>query len=182
MTVGFIILIAFTFGISIIGMIQINTLDGYIKNFTEQDMVRMETIDKMLYEAELIIRETYVFIYVVGESHHVENETIIDHILEHIEIFNSFLDLLEELDRGHIDDLMCIRGCFECIIDDITCTDNGIIIHAEEINTQLNESVEIREQVDVLIDELVGLDGDFQIKLNATMLKSHLSEQGLFSN
>ncbi len=177
MTFGFAILIAFSFGIGIIGMVQISTLNGYIEDFTEQDMVRMETIDKMLYEAELIIRETYESIYGVGESHHVGNETIIDHILEHAEIFNSSLDLLEELDREHVDELMCIRECFDCIIDDITCSDHGIIIHAEEINTQLNESVEIREQVDVLIDELVGLIDNFQMKLNATMMKVYLSEQ-----
>lgn len=177
MTIGFAILIAFTLGIGIIGMVQINTLDGVITDFTQQDMVITENVDNMLYEAELIIRETFETLYNGGESHHAENESIIDHILEHAEIFNSSLEIVERLHPEHGEELTCISEDFDCIIDDITSNEHGIIIHIEEITELLNETVEIREQVNVLISELIGLVGDFQVKLNATILKSYLSEQ-----
>ena len=177
MTIGFAALIAFSLGIGIIGMIQINTLDGHIRDFTQQDMVVMESVDTMLYEAELIIRETYESVYEGGESHHTENETIIDHILEHADIFSSSLDLLERMHPEHGEELVCIREDFDCIIDDITSLEHGIIVHAEEIHHALNESVEYREQADILITELISLVDDFQMKLNATMLKSYLNEQ-----
>ena len=185
MTTGFAILIAFSFGISIVGIIQINTLDGYITDFTQKDMVIIETVDTMLYEAEVIIRETFETIYGGEEHEHhgeehnetVEEESITEHILEHAEIFNSSLDLLGRLHPEHSEELLCISEDFECIIDDITSDEHGIIIHVEEIDESLNKSVEIREQTDVLITELIGLVDDFYMKLNATMLKNYLSEQ-----
>jgi len=185
MTTGFAILIAFSFGISIVGIIQINTLDGYITDFTQKDMVIIETVDTMLYEAEVIIRETFETIYGGEEHEHhgeehnetVEEESITEHILEHAEIFNSSLDLLGRLHPEHSEELLSISEDFECIIDDITSDEHGIIIHVEEIDESLNKSVEIREQTDVLITELIGLVDDFYMKLNATMLKNYLSEQ-----
>ena len=181
MTTGFAILIAICFGIGIVGMIQISTLDGYITDFTQKDMVITEAVDTMLYEAELIIRETYETLY-GGEVHQhhnesSEDETVSEHIIEHAEIFNSSLELLEKLHPEHNEELTCISEDFDCIIDDITCTEHGIIIHAEEIDILLNESVEIREQTDVLITELIGLVDDIHMELNATMLKSYLNEQ-----
>lgn len=181
MTTGFAILIAFCFGIGIVGIIQINTLNGYITDFTQKDMVIVETVDTMLYEAEVIIRETYETIYGGEEHEHhnesAEEESINEHILEHAEVFNSSLDLLEKLHPEHSEELICISEDFECIIDDITSDEHGIIIHVEEINEFLNKSVEIREQTDILITDLIGLVDDFYMKLNATMLKSYLSEQ-----
>jgi len=177
MVIGFSCLIAFSLGIGIIGMVQINTLDGYIAEFTQKDMVITKNVDSMLYEAELIIRETYETLYNGGESDHAENESITEHILEHAEIFNSSLELLGRLHPDHGEELTCISEDFDCIIDDITSNEHGIIIHIEEINDLLDETVELREQTDVLISELIGLVGDFQMKLNATMLKSYLSEQ-----
>jgi methyl-accepting chemotaxis protein len=181
MTTGFAILIAFCFGIAIVGIIQINTLDGYITEFTQKDMVLIEAVDTMQYEAELIIRETFETMY-GGEEHEHHNdtheeETITDHILEHAETFNASLDLLERLHPEHNEEILCINEDFTCIVNDITSDEHGIIIHVEEIDEALNESVEIREQADGLITELVGLIGDFYMKLNATMLKSYLSEQ-----
>ncbi len=181
MTTGFAILIAFSFGIGIVGMIQITTLNGYITDFTQKDMVITEAVDTMLYEAELIIRETFEKLY-GGESHGhhnetIEEETVTEHILEHAETFNSSLDLLERLHPEHIEEIICIREDFGCIVGDITSNEHGIIIHAEEINQLLNETIEIREQADVLITELIGLVDDLYMKLNATMLKSYLTEQ-----
>jgi len=177
MTIGFTALIAFSLAIGIIGMVQINTLDGHIRDFTQQDMVVMETVDTMMYEAELIIRETFETVYEGGESHHAENETIIDHILEHADIFSSSLDLLEKKHPEHNEELVCIREDFDCIIDDITSLEHGIIVHAEEIHTALNDSVNYREQVDTLITDLINEVDDIQMKLNATLLKSYLNEQ-----
>jgi len=177
MTIGFAVLIAFSFGIGIIGMIQINTLDGYIREITQKDMVITKNVDIMLYEAELIIRETYETIYYGGVSHHAENETITDHILEHAEIFNASLDIVERLHPEHIEELICISEDFDCIVDDITSNEHGIIIHAEEITEVLNDIVEIREQADNLITELIGLISNSTLKLNATMMKSYLNEQ-----
>jgi len=134
MIIGFSILIAFCFGIGIVGMVQINTLDGYITEITQKDMVITENVDNMLYEAELIIRETFETLYNGGESHHAEDETITDHILEHAEIFNSSLEIVETLHPEHVEELTCIGEDFGCIIDDITSNDHGIIIHIEEIS------------------------------------------------
>ncbi len=181
MTSGFAILIAFCFGIGIVGMIQINTLDGHIKVFTQKEITITEAVDTMLYESELIIRETFENLY-GGEAHDhhnesAEEETIIEHILEHAEVFNSSLETLEQIHTEHSEELTCISEDFSCIIEDITSSEHGILIHTEEINQCLNESVEIREQTDVLITELIDLVDDFYMKLNATMLKNYLSEQ-----
>ena len=181
MTTGFAILIGFCFGIAIVGIIQINTLDGNIKDFTQQDMVLIETINIMQYEAELIIRETFESMY-GGEEHEHHNETaeeesIIEHILEHSQNFNGYLELLETLHSEHNEELLSIEENFNCIIEDITSGEHGIIIHIEEINEALNESIETREQMDGLITELIGMIDDFYMKLNATMLKNYLTEQ-----
>jgi len=177
MIIGFSILIAFCFGIGIVGMVQINTLDGYITEITQKDMVITENVDNMLYEAELIIRETFETLYNGGESHHAEDETITDHILEHAEIFNSSLEIVETLHPEHVEELTCIGEDFGCIIDDITSNDHGIIIHIEEISELLNETTNFKEEVNSLIDELVTLIGDYQMKLNASEMKSLFNEQ-----
>jgi len=177
MTIGFAILIAFSLGIGIINMVQVNTLDGYITEITQKDMVITENVYIMRFEAELIIRETYETIYNAGVSLHTEDETITEHILEHAEIFNSSLEIVGRLHPEHDEELICISEDFDCIIDDITSNEHGIIIHAEEIFDLLDENIELRNNTDVLISELIGLVGDFQMKLNATMLKSYLSEQ-----
>jgi len=177
MTIGFAILIAFSLGIGIINMVQVNTLDGYITEITQKDMVITENVYIMRFEAELIIRETYETIYNAGASLHTEDETITEHILEHAEIFNSSLEIVGRLHPEHDEELICISEDFDCIIDDITSNEHGIIIHAEEIFDLLDENIELRNNTDVLISELIGLVGDFQMKLNATMLKSYLSEQ-----
>jgi len=177
MTIGFTILITFSLGIGIIGMTQINTLDDHIRTITQKEMVILENVDIMLYESELIIRETFETLYNGGEGHHTGNETIIDHILEHAEIFNSSLALVAKLHPEHFEEIDCIRTDFDCIVDDITSTDHGIIIHAEEIAEGLNTTIELREQTDGLINELINLISDAQMKLNATLLKSSLNEQ-----
>ena len=125
----------------------------------------------------MIIRETFETLYNGGGSHHIEDETTIDHILEHAEIFNSSLEIVEKLHPEHQEELDCISEDFDCIVDDITSNIHGIIIHAEEITEALNTSIVLREQADGLITELIGMIGDAQMKLNATLLKSHLNEQ-----
>ena len=177
MTVGFAVLIAFSFAIGIVGTIQINTLDGYITEFTQKDFVIMEAVDTMNYEAELIIRETFETLYNGGDSHHTGDESIIDHIMEHAEIFNENLALLEELHPEHGDELIDIATDFDCIIDDITSNEHGIIVHIQEISTALNTSIDTREQIDALITELIELISDTQMKLNATLMKSYVNEQ-----
>ena len=181
MSVGFIALIGFSLGIGIISMIQINTLDGHIKDFTQEKIVIMENIDIMLYEAELIIRETYETLYRGGESHDhaegIDEESMRDHILEHAVMFNSSLEILVKLHPEHSEEITCISEDFDCIIDDITSNEHGILIHGEEISHVLHESVEIREHIDTLITELIELVDDVQMKLNATNLKNYLSEQ-----
>ena len=177
MTIGFAVLIAFSLGIGIISMIQINTLDGYIRDITQKEMVITENIDIMLYEAELIIRETYETVYNAEDSHHTGNETITDHILEHADIFISSFELIEKLHPEHAEELTDIEEDFDCIVTDITSEEHGIIIHAQEILTALNEVVTIREQTDVLNTELIGLITNSTHKLNATMMKSYLNEQ-----
>lgn len=177
MTVGFAVLIAFSFAIGIVGTIQINTLDGYITEFTQKDFVIMEAVDTMNYEAELIIRETFETLYNGGDSHHIGEESIIDHIMEHAEIFNESLALLEELHPEHGDELIDIGTNFDCIIDDITSNEHGIIVHIQEISEALNTSIEGREVIDALITELIALISDIQMKLNATLMKSSLNEQ-----
>ncbi|MFX1418666.1 MAG: methyl-accepting chemotaxis protein [Promethearchaeota archaeon] len=181
MTTGFAILIAFCFGIGIVGMTQIGNLGGYITDFTQREMVITEAVDTMLYEAELIIRETFENLY-GGEAHQhhnesTEGETITEHIIDHAVIFNSSLEVLTLLHSEHSEELACVGEDFSCIIDDITNNEHGILIHGEEITEILNATVEIREQVDLLIVELIGLVDDFYMKLNASMLKNYLSEQ-----
>ncbi len=177
MTIGFAVLIAFSFAIGIVGTIQINSLDGYLTEFTQKDFVIMEAVDTMQYESELIIRETFETLYNGGESHHAEEESIIDHILEHAEIFNSSLDLLRTLHPEHGDELVDIGTDFDCIIDDITSDEHGIIVHIQEISAALNSSIDMREQIDILIDELIALISDVQMKLNATLMRSYVNEQ-----
>jgi len=177
MTFGFTVLIAFSFAIGIVGTIQINTLDGYITEFTQKDFVILEAVDTMEYEAELIIRETFETLYNGGDSHHTGDESMIDHIIEHAGIFNESLALLEELHPEHGDELVDIGTDFGCIIDDITSDEHGIIVHIQEISEALNSSVEKREEIDALITELIDLISDVQMKLNATLLKSLVNEQ-----
>ncbi|MFX0142524.1 MAG: methyl-accepting chemotaxis protein [Candidatus Hodarchaeota archaeon] len=176
MTFGFAVLVAFSLTIGIVGLTQINSLDGRIKEITQKDIIVMETVDTLLYEAELVIRETYESLYSGGKSQ-TEIESVINHILEHAATFNSSLELLEKLHPDHFDELFCIRDDFSCIIEDITNEEHGIVIHGLEINTVLNNSVEIREQTDVLINDLIGLIDDYYMKLNASMLKNYLTEQ-----
>lgn len=178
MVLGFTMLIIFCFAISIVGVIQINSLGATITDFTEEDLVVNETMDNLLYEAELVIRETFETMYGGGgHEHFEEGGSIIEHIMEHGVSFNSSLDILERLKPQYIEELICIRDDFSCMIDDIINEEHGIIIHIEEINENLNMSVEIREQTDVLITELIGLINDTYMKLNATLMKSYLSEE-----
>ncbi|MFX0022865.1 MAG: methyl-accepting chemotaxis protein [Candidatus Hermodarchaeota archaeon] len=176
MTIGFAALIAFSLTIGIVGLTQINSLDGRIKEITQKDITVMETVDTLLYEAELVIRETYESLYSGGKSQ-TETDSVLNHILEHALTFNSSLELLEILHPDHLDEIVCIEEDFACIIDDITNEEHGIVIHGLEINTVLNNSVEIREQIDVLIGDLIGLIDDFYMKLNASMLRNYLTEQ-----
>jgi len=171
--IGFACLIGVSGILGIVSFVQFSNLDAEYTDLANIDSIAMEIMMDLKYDVDYAMREMWE--YIGGDSSHQREEIIASaaEFDEHVEelklLLPEYRTEIEELADDH-----------DQIIDAITNTTDGILVHHDEVDDHIAEVFAVHEEIDADIDVLLGMMDDPVMDLNASGMKAALAEQMLF--